>query len=124
MLDAQNAVAAPAAIRREDYRPPEWLVPEISLDFDLAPERTIVRATLSVERNGDHRAPLRLETGEGTTSELKVDGANADWRSEEGAILVELSGDRHTIETLTEINPKANTKLMGLYESGGLRPSA
>jgi len=51
MLDAQNAVAAaPAAIRREDYRPPEWLVPEISLDFDLGAEKTIVRATLQVER--------------------------------------------------------------------------
>ena len=41
MLDAQNAVAAaPAAIRREDYRPPEWLVPEIVLDFELGAEKT------------------------------------------------------------------------------------
>ena len=37
------------AIRREDYRPPEWLVPEISLDFDLGIETTRVRATLSVD---------------------------------------------------------------------------
>ena len=44
MLDAQNAVAAPAAVRREDYRPPDWLVPEISLEFELDAERTIVRA--------------------------------------------------------------------------------
>ena len=33
MLDALNAPAAPPAeIRREDYRPPEWQVPEIALD--------------------------------------------------------------------------------------------
>ncbi len=35
------------AIRREDYRPPDWLVPEIRLDFDLDAERTRVRATLT-----------------------------------------------------------------------------
>ena len=61
MLDAQNAPAAPpVTIRREDYRPPEWLVPEIALEFELGAERTIVRARLEVERNGDHKAPLRL----------------------------------------------------------------
>ena len=50
MLDAQNAPAAPAAIQREDYRPPDWLVPEIALDFSLDAARTIVRATLKVTR--------------------------------------------------------------------------
>jgi aminopeptidase N len=120
MLDAQNAVAAPAAIRREDYRPPDWLVPEIGLDFELDSERTIVRATLVVERNGTGAAPLRLETGEGTLQSLRIDGNEARWRSEEGALLVDLDGERHTIETVSEINPKANTKLMGLYESGGI----
>ena len=53
MLDAQNAPAAPAVIHREDYRPPDWLVPEIALDFTLDAERTIVRATLKVTRNGE-----------------------------------------------------------------------
>src|SRR6476469_8518450 len=110
MLDAQNAVAAPAAIRREDYRPPEWLVPEISLDFELDAERTIVRAILEVERNGPHAAPLRLETGEGTLRSLRIDGNEGRWRSEEGALLVDLDGTRHSIETVSEINPKANTK--------------
>ena len=86
MLDAQNAVAAPAAIRREDYRPPEWLVPEISLDFELGAERTIVHAILEVERNGNHAAPLRLETGDGTLSSLTVDGNERSWRSEDGAL--------------------------------------
>jgi aminopeptidase N len=35
MLDVQNAPAAPAVIRREDYRPPDWQVPDMTLDFDL-----------------------------------------------------------------------------------------
>ena len=66
MLDVRTNPEAPAApahtaIRREDYRPPDWLVPEIRLDFDLGVERTVVRATLTVERNGDHDRPLRLD---------------------------------------------------------------
>src|SRR4051794_41487904 len=64
--DSQTAPEAPpspthVAIRREDYRPPDWLVPDIRLDFDLSPESTRVRATLSVERNGGHDRPLRLD---------------------------------------------------------------
>ena len=35
-------------------------------------------------------------------------------------LVVDLTGDRHAIETDTEIDPRANTKLMGLYESGGM----
>ena len=36
-VDIQNtqAPAAPPVIRREDYRAPDWLVPEITLEFDL-----------------------------------------------------------------------------------------
>ncbi len=50
MLDALNAPAAPpATVYREDYRAPDWLVPEIALEFDLAEERTRVRSTLHVE---------------------------------------------------------------------------
>ena len=41
----------PAVIRREDYRPPAWLVGEVALDFDLGLERTRVISTLSVRRS-------------------------------------------------------------------------
>jgi aminopeptidase N len=121
MLDAQNAVAAaPAAIRREDYRPPEWLVPEIGLDFDLAADRTTVRGTLQVARNGSHRGPLRLEGDAIEPVSVSVNGAPVEWRMDNGDLLLEIDGDEATVEIVTELNPGANTKLMGLYESGGL----
>jgi aminopeptidase N len=130
MLDALNAAAAPPAeIRRSDYRPPEWLVPEIELHFDLGAERTLVRSTLTVERNeegldpGLRRgtgAPLRLD-GEGLKLlELKVDGKEHAHRYEGDVLTVPIAGDRATLETLVEIAPRANTQLMGLYESGGM----
>ena len=77
--DAQTAPEAPpspehVATRREDYRPPDWLVPEIRLEFDLNAERTHVRATLSVQRNGDHDRPLVLDGSELKLLSVRVDG--------------------------------------------------
>jgi aminopeptidase N len=120
MLDAQNAPAAPSTIRREDYRPPDWLVPEISLDFELAADRTVVTARLQVERNGAHDEPLRLD-GEGLAlKSVSVDGKPAEHRYESDLLTVQLQRDRATIETVVEISPEKNTQLMGLYASGGI----
>jgi aminopeptidase N len=125
MLDVQTAspVAAdtPHIIRREDYRPPDWLVPDLALDFDLAPEKTRIGATLSVTRNGDHDRPLVLD-GDGLTPlSVKVDGqAINDWKMAGGKLVIPLAGATATIETEVEIAPEQNTQLMGLYASGGL----
>ena len=120
MLDAQNAPAAPSAVRRADYSPPDWLIPEIALDFDLAAQRTRVRSRLTVRRNGDHDRPLVLDAEDLAIVEVRVDGVVADWRQEEGVLTVALAGEAASVETLVEIAPRANTQLMGLYESGGI----
>ncbi len=121
MLDAMHATAAPpATIHREDYRAPDWLVPEIALEFELAAERTLVRARLRVERNGAHDEPLRLD-GEGLAlKSVSVDGRPAEHRHEGELLTIPLTGDSATVETLVEIAPDRNTQLMGLYASGGL----
>src|SRR6059058_146333 len=123
--DTQSIAEAPpspthVASRREDYRAPDWLVPEIRLDFDLDPERTLVRATLSVQRNGDHDRPLKLDGSELKLLSVRVNGVDGKWRLEDPNLLIELPGSQATIETEVEISPAANTKLMGLYASGGM----
>jgi aminopeptidase N len=121
MLDAQNAPSAPPVIRRGDYLPPDWLVPEVRLDFDLAAGRTRVRATLSVERNGKHDRALRLDGDEINPQVVRIDGEEtSNWTMEDGALVIPLDGQAHKIETEVELNPAANTKLMGLYASSGL----
>jgi len=125
MLDIRtvpDAEAPPAhiAIRREDYRPPDWLVPEIRLDFDLGVDRTRVRATLDVMRNGEHARPLRLDGDEIAVSSVKVDGTDVAFAMDGPALVIDLPGDRHTVETEVELSPIANTKLMGLYASSGM----
>src|SRR3546814_1813963 len=42
------------------------------------------------------------------------------WTLQAGALVIELPGDAHEIETLVELCPQANTRLMGLYASSGL----
>jgi aminopeptidase N len=122
MLDLQTTAGTtpPHSIRREDYRPPDWLVPEVALDFDLDPATTTVRARIEVRRNGDHGRPLRLD-GDGLTPvTVRVDGADAAWRMDGPALVVPLSGDAHVVETEVRIAPESNSQLMGLYASGGM----
>ena len=123
MLDVSTAaLAPPAVIHRGDYRPPDWLVPEIALDFQLDARATRIVARLTVRRNGTHAHPLRLEGAGQAPLRVLVDGeALADaWRLDGEALLIDLPGDDHLVETEVEIDPAANTQLMGLYASGGL----
>ena len=105
--------------RREDYRPPDWLVPQIELDFTLDPGATRVRSTLTVTRNGAHDRPLRLDGDELTPLRVAVDGGDADWSMDGPTLVIELAADSATIETEVEVDPVANTELTGLYASGG-----
>jgi aminopeptidase N len=123
MSNMQSATAIPSAIRREDYRPPDWLVPEIALDFRLDPGRTLVRARMTVVRHEAHDEPLRLD-GEGLklldvwrNGERLEDG---DWTLDDELLTIPLEGGEAVVETLVEIAPEKNSQLMGLYASGGI----
>ena len=98
MLDIQNSLAHPLVIRREDYTPPEWLVPDTKLAFDLDPATTRVTATLSVTRNGDHAAPLRLDGAGQKPLSVTVDGvAINDWRIDGEQLVIPLTGAAHVV---------------------------
>lgn len=121
MLDIQVAAANPPVIRREEYREPDWLVPDVRLAFALDPAKTRVSARLSVTRNGAHGRPIRLN-GDGLTPiSVRVDGNPAKgWRMDGADLVIDLAGPAHVIETEVEIAPAANSQLMGLYASGGM----
>src|SRR3546814_18998465 len=88
------SLTPPQPVHRQDYRAPDWLVPDISLSFALDPACTRVAAVLSVTRTGDHAPPLRLAGGELHPLKVAVTGRvpGADeWRLEEGQLVT----DRH-----------------------------
>jgi aminopeptidase N len=110
-------------IRREDYRPPDWLVPQTALKFTLGIEKTRVQAKLSVERKAMCKpgAPLRLNGDELKALGVWIDGAPSDdWAMDGVDLLIDLPDERHEIGIETEIHPAANSKLMGLYASSGM----
>ena len=123
-MDIQaSATTPPPVIRREDYRPPAWLVPEVSLDFALGLDATMVTARLSVSRNpaAEAETTIRLN-GDGLAARsVHIDGRESNgWRMEGDDLLVDLTGDAHEITVETAISPAANSQLMGLYASNGM----
>jgi aminopeptidase N len=90
MADAAVEPKVPPLIRREDYQPYAWLIPEVSLDFTLGLSQTRVTATLTVQRNAK-AAPassIRLE-GDGIEPvSVLLDGeAINSWTLEHGDLI-------------------------------------
>src|SRR3954451_3498719 len=75
-------------IHREDYRPPDWLVPEIGLRFTLGLDKTRVQSKLLVQRNpaaGAESNVIRLNGDELHPLGVWVDGAPTDkWTMDGG----------------------------------------
>ena len=112
----------PQVIRRADYAPPAFLIDTVALEFDLVPERTVVRNTMRIRRNPDAVRATHLELmGEDLTFvEASIDGKPyANVRAHERGLTVDNVPDSFEL-TLTGIcNAAANTTLSGLYVSSG-----
>jgi aminopeptidase N len=118
--------AAPVSVRREDYRPPAFLVDTVDLHFALDPAATLVTSRLALRRNpahGDATAALRLDGEALTLVSLKLDGAALDPGryaiAADGALTVAGLPDVCDLELQTRINPEKNSEFSGLYVSGG-----
>ncbi len=123
MADAAPTPHEPPVIRREDYKPFPWLVPETRLDLDLSLDATRVVSKLTVLRNAkaDPSPTIRLNGDGLQLLSVKVDGEVVnDWSIDGDDLLLPLSSEAHEIEIATEIDPLANSQLMGLYASNGM----
>ena len=111
-------------VRLADYRPPDYLIDKVELDVRLHATATRVFARLTVKPNpaGHPGAPLVLDGDDLRPKKIVLDGQDLDVQS--GFV----TPDQLTIaappqlpfilEIETEIDPSANTHLMGLYRSG------
>ncbi|MBO0732949.1 MAG: aminopeptidase N [Methylocapsa sp.] len=116
-------------VRLKDYRVPDYLIGKVALDVKLDPRATKVAARLSIRPNpkGRPNAPLVLD-GDGLRAKrAALDGRSLDLE-DPGAWNGLLTPDALTLnappqrpfelEIETEIDPSANSQLMGLYRSG------
>ena len=111
-------------VRLSDYRVPDYLIDTVELDVVLARTATQVRSTLTIRPNPDGRpnTPLLLEGDQLVLLRATLDGvplaADAYTAApDQFALLVPPRGP-FVLEFVTELDPSANTKLMGLYRSG------
>ena len=112
------------AIHLKDYRPPDWLVETVTLDFSLHPTETRVRAVLKLKPNpGGPAAPLVLDGDGLALKTLKIDGADPAPDSflvtPDQLTIPQPPNRPFTLEIVTAVNPTANTQLSGLYRSSG-----
>src|ERR671916_421127 len=114
-----------SVIRLEDYRPSDFLIDRVELDVQLRPSATRVTANLAIRPNpaGRADAPLVLDGDELDLKALALDGralpAGSVEATPQALTLANPPRRPFTLTVETEINPTANTKLMGLYRSGG-----
>jgi aminopeptidase N len=112
----------PQPVRLSDYRPPAFLIDEISLDFALDRNATRVKARLAIRRDGEHDEPLKLNGENLQTVSIAVDGRILDpgeYAIDEGWLTVAKVPGAFILETEVVIDPAGNTALEGLYMSGG-----
>ena len=112
----------PQPIRLADYTPPDFLIDEVHLDFDLQPSATRVKAKMSIRRNGDHERPLRLNGERLKPVSVALDGRTlnaGEHAVDDEWLTVPGVPDAFCLETEVEIDPDGNKALEGLYMSAG-----
>lgn len=108
----------PKTIRLQDYAPPAYKVKHIDLRFEIFDGRTVVHAKTQFVKNGTddtlflHGEDLKLIS-------LKIDGADVKADITESGLTFKPGKESFTLECVTEIAPEKNTRLEGLYCSGG-----
>lgn len=114
------------AIYLKDYKAPEYRISTVDLDINLHPTATFVKSRLAVisQINVNQNTPLVLDGDELKLVSVAIDGKQleaADYSATPSQLIIRKLPESKAFEVVieTEINPTANTKLMGLYRSSG-----
>ncbi len=116
--------AQPQAIKLSEYQPPDYLVDEVRLTFDLDPLATRVSNEMHIRRNPDAKAGgvLTLDGENQKLISVQINGVileAGDFQLEAGALTIPVTDDTFVVQVETEISPQQNTALEGLYLSSG-----
>ncbi len=113
--------------RLEDYRPSDYLIPRTELTFRLSPERTSVIAELTLSRRPNIPAgtPLVLQGDGAVLKRIAIDGRALDpgeyeASAEQLSVFSPPNAESFRLTIETEINPAANSALMGLYRTSSV----
>jgi aminopeptidase N len=110
-------------IRREDYRPFAFRIPNIKLEFELDAELTWVRSQLTVQRRQDlpRASNLVLDGEDLALISVHVNGhllTGTQYQLSESTLTLMDIPDDAEIVIVSTCQPTQNTSLSGLYVSG------
>jgi len=108
----------PVPTRLEDYAPPAFLIDRVELDIELFEDHARVRARLAVARSTEASPPLVLDGEELELESVALDGRRlgpGEFTLETERLTVAGVPGRFALETVSRIEPRRNTQLMGLY---------
>jgi len=124
-MTEQEAANAHATIHLHEYRPSDYLIETVNLQFDLDEARTSVKSLLVVKSNYDRGQGLRPLVLQGQRLVLKTVMLDnralgpGEYTVDDESLTIPFVPDAFILAIENEINPKANTSLSGLYTSGG-----
>ena len=121
--EARTDSKTPQTVWLRDYRPPDWRIETVALEFDLGEDATRVTARLAVRRNPESGSgPLVLDGQELKLLSVAIDGTtlgDGDYQLTAEHLTIGDPPESFTLETVVEIRPQDNTALEGLYKSSG-----
>jgi aminopeptidase N len=108
-------------IRRDDYAAPPFWIRKVDLTFDLDPAKTLVTSRMQIERNpAVAAAALRLHGEDIVLTRCLANGESVSFRHENGVLVIDNPPEgAFTLEIRNTCAPEKNTRLSGLYTSGG-----
>jgi aminopeptidase N len=112
--------ATPKAVHLSEYRPPAYLVDDVRLTFQLAPDATRVMSRIAFRPNPDAPGPFRLDGEALALLSARIDGASISPDVDEKGLTCDVPDAPFVWEAEVEIDPQANTALEGLYMSKGM----
>ena len=118
-----NTKAAPKLVRRDDYRPPDWLIDQVELHFDIQESFVEVRSQLDIRRSSEHERPLVLDGRHMRLQAVYLDGhlqEESAYQLDDSSLTLTGLPPKARLEIHTRIDPSSNTALEGLYAAGDM----
>ncbi len=116
----------PAEIYLKDYSPPDFLIDEVALTFELGERQTEVFSRLHLRRNPDAKgraADLYLHGEQLELRSIQLDGVQLDevgYTQDDESLTIKQVPDLFELEIDVVIKPQENTALEGLYKTGSM----
>lgn len=116
---------APKMRYLKDYQPADFSIATVFLYIDLGEEITTVKTVLNMSRNTaahNPKAPLVLEGEALKLISVSLNGEklkSSQYKVDDEHLTIFDVPDQFDLETVVEIEPQKNTKLMGLFKSRG-----